>query len=43
MTSVNASILAILLAMRVGFKFVLILGALIYVIGYIASKRFIKD
>jgi len=42
LTSVMASILAILLAMRVGFEAVLILGALSYVIGYFASKRFIK-
>jgi hypothetical protein len=43
MTSVMASILAILLAMRVGFKLVLILGALTYLLGYLASRRFIKD
>jgi len=43
MTSVMASILAILLAMRVGFKMVLILGALSYLLGYLASRRFIKS
>jgi len=43
LTSVMASILAILLAMRIGFKSVLILGALSYLVGYLASKRFIKN
>ena len=42
MTSVAASILAIILAMRIGFKAVLVLGALSYIVGYLASKRFIK-
>jgi hypothetical protein len=43
MTSVMASILAILLAMRIGFKDVLILGALTYLVGYLVSRRFIKS
>jgi len=43
MTSVMASILAIILAMRIGFKAVLILGALTYLLGFLASRRFIKS
>ncbi|HUB68760.1 MAG TPA: hypothetical protein VL981_14850 [Candidatus Methylacidiphilales bacterium] len=43
LTSVMASILAILLAMRIGFQAVLILGAVSYLIGYLAAKRFIPS
>src|SRR5262249_27776775 len=41
-TSVMASILAIILAMRIGFQMVLVLGAVTYVAGYFAVRRYVR-
>ena len=43
LTSVMASILAIILAMRVGFQFVLILGAITYFLGWVAVRHFLNS
>ena len=43
LTSVMASILAIILAMRVGFQLVLYLGAINYVLGWVAVRRFLNS
>lgn len=42
LTSVMASILAILLAMRTGFTAVIVLGSLTYVLGYFAIRRYLQ-
>jgi hypothetical protein len=39
LTSVAASILAVVLAMRIGFTAVVLLGAVVYIAGYIAFSR----
>jgi spermidine synthase/MFS family permease len=42
LTSVMASILAILIAMRTGFTAVIVLGSLTYILGYLAIRRHLQ-
>jgi hypothetical protein len=42
-TSVAGSVLAIIVAMRVGFTVVIILGCVIYILGFFAVARHLRD